>query len=114
MGNSPATLANPDGCGSHARRRSARKVLNLKIGRPLDRVLALKVLNPGPEGAVAAHLFQKKKRRRRPEPDRASRAPNRDALAANGCRHLTHRRRSANRARRTRAKGRSPPAWARR
>ena len=61
MGNSSATFANPDGCGSHARRRSARKVLNLNIGRPLDRVLALEVLNPGPEGAVAAHLFQKKR-----------------------------------------------------
>ena len=59
-GNSPAILADPGGCGSHARPKSPRKVLNLKVGRPLDRVLALEVLNPGPEGAVATHLLQKK------------------------------------------------------
>jgi len=40
---------------------SARKVLNLRIGRPLDRVLALAVLSPGPESVVAADLFQKKR-----------------------------------------------------
>jgi hypothetical protein len=60
MGNSPATLANPDGCSSHARRRSARKVLNLKIGRPLDRVLALEVLNnPGQRARLLPTCFGK-------------------------------------------------------
>ena len=61
MGSSPATLADPEVCGLHPMPRSARKVLNLKVGWPLDRVLALAVLNSGPGGAVAAHLFQKKR-----------------------------------------------------
>ena len=56
-----STLPDPEGCGSHAGPRPARKVLDSKIRRPLDRVLALAVLDPGPEGAVAAHLFQKKR-----------------------------------------------------
>src|SRR5262249_7029936 len=60
VGNWLATLADPEGCGSHARPKSPRKVLNLKVGRPLDRVLSLAVLNSGPHGTVAAHLFQKK------------------------------------------------------
>ena len=57
----PLALADPEVCGLHPMRRSARKVLNLKVGWPLDRVLALAVLNSGPGGAVAAHLFQKKR-----------------------------------------------------
>ena len=101
MGNSSATFANPDGCGSHARRRSARKVLNLQVGRPLDRVLALDVLNPGPEGAVAAHLFQK---------ERAAGGPNLIAQIAHPISRLSIARARARERQVFRARAESPNA----
>ena len=55
----PLALADPEVCGLHPMRRSARKVLNLKVGWRL--VLALAVLSSGPGGAVAAYVLQKKR-----------------------------------------------------